>query len=274
MAEKNKAHADKQTKSKYKPVAPAVEQACRILLALGENPGRRMSLTQICEQVGIHKSKGYSILNSLAPFNFVEKDPQSKLYSLGPGLTPLARSFLDRGDLPALAAPYMKKLALETESVALLAVISNYKLFIAVREECEADLTVSAKPGSQIGLTYGAHGKALVAFMKPDEREKILSLPDLHFYGPNTPIDFEKLENDFQLARKLGYATDKGEITTGINAVSSPIFNYRDELVACITLVGTFDEKNIDDYGKKIAEAAGLVSRGMGSSFIPGMSEP
>jgi hypothetical protein len=56
---------NKKSKSGYKPIVPAVEQASRILLCLGESPNFKMRLTEICKQIGIHKSKGHSILNML-----------------------------------------------------------------------------------------------------------------------------------------------------------------------------------------------------------------
>jgi hypothetical protein len=43
--------------SAYKPIVPAVEQASRILLSLAEGPKFKMSLTDICRQVGIHKGR-------------------------------------------------------------------------------------------------------------------------------------------------------------------------------------------------------------------------
>ena len=46
-------------KSAYKPLVPAVEQVSRILLCLGEGDRFKMRLTDICKQVGIHKSKGH-----------------------------------------------------------------------------------------------------------------------------------------------------------------------------------------------------------------------
>ena len=75
-----------KVKSGYKPLVPAVEQSSRVLICLGRSPKFKMTLTEICNEVGIHKSKGYSILNTLKQFGFVEKDPQTKTYSLGVGL--------------------------------------------------------------------------------------------------------------------------------------------------------------------------------------------
>ena len=79
--------------SSYKPLVPAVDQASRILMCLGNASGFKMGVIEISKEVGIHKSKGFSILNTLNQFGFVEKDPQTKTYSLGPGLLFLAVNF-------------------------------------------------------------------------------------------------------------------------------------------------------------------------------------
>ncbi len=43
---------NREGKSAYKSIVPAVEQASRILLCLGENPTFKMKLADICRQVG------------------------------------------------------------------------------------------------------------------------------------------------------------------------------------------------------------------------------
>jgi hypothetical protein len=54
-----------KSEPKYITLVPAVEQASRILLCLAQDPSDDKKLTDICEDVGIHKSKAYSILNTL-----------------------------------------------------------------------------------------------------------------------------------------------------------------------------------------------------------------
>ncbi len=48
---------EEKTKSKYTGVVPAVDQASRILICLARNPSFKINLTEICNSVGIHKSK-------------------------------------------------------------------------------------------------------------------------------------------------------------------------------------------------------------------------
>ena len=73
-----------------------------------------MKLTEICKEVGIHKSKGHSILNTLSQFGLVEKDPRTKTYSLGTALIFLSRHVLDHLSYPDIVAPFLEDLARET----------------------------------------------------------------------------------------------------------------------------------------------------------------
>ena len=109
----------KKPKSVYRPIVPALEEAGRVLLCLGQSSSFRMTLTEICQQVGIHTSKAFSILNTLKQFGFVEKDPQTKTYSLGIGLVFLSRQVLDHLDYRGTIDPYLKKLARETNGCRL-----------------------------------------------------------------------------------------------------------------------------------------------------------
>jgi predicted transcriptional regulator len=50
---------------------PAVEQAIRIMLCLVDSGNNPKSLTDICSEVSIHRSKAFSILNTLDEYGFI-----------------------------------------------------------------------------------------------------------------------------------------------------------------------------------------------------------
>ena len=103
-----------QALSQSRRLVPALEQGVQTLLCLQRNSGEKMSLTKICQAVGIHKSKGHSILTTLQRYGLVERDPESKTYTLGARLIPLARAVLDHLDYRAAATPVVEELAKET----------------------------------------------------------------------------------------------------------------------------------------------------------------
>jgi DNA-binding IclR family transcriptional regulator len=90
---------------------PAVDQAVRVMLCLADNGRNPKSLTDICREVGIHRSKAFSILNTLHEHGFVKKNPNRKGYVLGPGLLTLAGKLLANLGLPRVVEPILYDLA-------------------------------------------------------------------------------------------------------------------------------------------------------------------
>lgn len=255
-------------KSAYKPLVPAVEQASRVLLCLGESPNFKMKLTEICKQVGIHKSKGHSILNTLKQFGFVEKDPQAKTYSLGPALIFLSRHVLDNLYYPDIVAPFLDDLAKETNGTALFGLIYAEHLLVVGKREGNQNIGFSIRLGHRFHITLGAHGKAMVAFMPEADREKILTKKRVYFHGLDiSRLNMKRLRDELTKCRQLGYAQDVGEITPGVNFVSAPVFGVQEKIVGCIILIGTFPEGLIEKYGPKTADVARRISYKLGADM-------
>ena len=243
-----------------------MEQASRVLLCLGESPNFKMKLTEICNQVGIHKSKGHSILNTLKQFGFVEKDPQAKTYSLGPALIFLSRHVLDNLYYPDIVAPFLENLAKETNGTALFGLIYGEHLLVVGKHEGNQNMGFTIRLGHRFHITLGAHGKAIVAFMPEADREKILTKKRVYFHGLNiSRLNMKRLRDELTKCRQLGYAQDVGEITTGVNFVSAPVFGVQEKIIGCIILIGTFAESLIEKYGPKTADGARQVSYKLGA---------
>jgi len=94
-------------KDSYLQLVPAVDQAIRLLFSLANTVGGEASLTQLTKEVGISKSKGLAILNTLRNAGLVTRDDRSKNYSLGPNLLLLSRALINNTDLATAAAPYL-----------------------------------------------------------------------------------------------------------------------------------------------------------------------
>lgn len=255
-------------KSVYKPLVPAVEQASRVLLCLGEGDRFKMRLTDICKQVGIHKSKGHTILNTLMKFGLVEKDPQAKTYSLGPALIFLSRYVLENRDYTDIVSPFLEDLAKDTNGAALFGLINGEYVFVIAKREGNQNIGFTTRLGHRFHITLGAHGKAIVAFLPEAEREKILGKKRVYFHGLDiSRLNMKRLRDELTKCRQLGYAQDVGEITPGVNFVSAPVFGLQEKIVGCIILIGTFAESLIEKYGPKTASIARQISYKLGADL-------
>ncbi|MFC2022536.1 IclR family transcriptional regulator [Chloroflexota bacterium] len=264
LSTENIATSPTRKRSVYSSTVPAVEQACRILLCMGEGNNSRMRLTDICKEVEISKSKGHTILNTLAKSGLVEKSPITKTYSLGPALIFLSRRFLDNLNLTDVVSPIIKGIAQGTNGTAIFGLIREKYLFIIAQQEGNQNIGFTVRLGYRFHLTLGAHGKAILAFMTDPEREKLLA-GNVYCYGDPASLDMERLRKELEECRINGYASDMGEINPGLNAVSAPVFGSNDEVVGCIELFGSFSGNLIEEYGLKVADAARKVSYKLGT---------
>jgi DNA-binding IclR family transcriptional regulator len=255
----------KNNTSTYKPIVPAVEQAAKLLVCLGNNSEGKMTVTQICKELGIHKSKGYSILHTLMQFDFIIKDLGTKAYSLGTGLLMLAKNVQENLDIKKISELFLQNLALETKSTVLLGIISNDQFFISATFEGDDTVGITIRANQSLHITHGAHGKAIAAFMDKKSQDDLLKKKQLYFYGKDKTFDMKILRDELSMCRKTGFAVDSGGVTPGINALSSPIFDSDKKIIAGIVLVGTFSKDLFSEYGQKVSDISKEISKRTGA---------
>lgn len=253
--------------SGYDPQVPAIDQMMRVLNFLSASSSAGQSLTEICRQSGIHKSRGYALLNTLGKYDLVTRDAHTKVYHLGPGLLPLSKKFLDHLDIRHVAQPVLDQLSRETDSTALLGHINGDFVFVIGASQGERELGISIRIGHRFNLTHGAHGKAILAFLPENERRSILNTRPLYFYGPPENTDLERLEMELENCRQLGYAVDYGELQSGVTAVSAPVTGPGGRIVGCVILVGIYAGDRVDRYGPGVVEASRKIELASGGPF-------
>jgi len=253
-----------RAKPDYSSLVPAVEQASRILLALAQNRSRGMTLTEICNEVGIHKSKGYSILNTLQHFAFVRRSPESKTYSLGPGLLFLSGKALNHLDVREAVTPVLQELSHKTDSTAFFGLVSGRHVFVVATDEGHQDIGLTIRLGHRFPLAWGAHGKAIVAFLSEPERQQVLETHKPYFHGNPSRFDLHRFEEELAECRRSGFAVDLGEMKSGVHAVASPVFGPSGNPIGALAVVGTFPRHAAKRHGVEIAVAARKFSEMIG----------
>jgi len=257
-----------ETKTKRedeKYMVPAVEQASRVLFCLAASSSSHMSLPDICAQVGIHKSKAYSILQTLQKFGLVQRNPDRKGYSLGPSLITLSRKVLDDFDVPRLAGPVLEELATKSGGTATLGLIADRKVYVVAKNEGGAGIGVSIRTGHRFPLTYGSHGKAIAAFLPKKELQLLLQDANLYFHGSPEKLDRGRLEVELAQCRRDGFALDLGEVKPGLNSVATPVFGPGRNPIGYITLIGLFSAEVACQFGPALAAAGKELSRQLGA---------
>jgi len=216
---------------------PAVDRAAGILLALGNGQGDA-SLSDLARRLRIHKSTAHGILATLARHRFVDRDPETRRYRLGPALAALGRAAVDRQDLGALARPHLIRLRRLSGETATLHLRDGSGSVILASEESANQLKVVAPPGYRLPPDAGAVAKVLRAF-GPGEVGRSARLPA---YTPRSIRDPAGYRQELLRVRRAGVAFDDMEYLSGVRAVSAPVFRGtpgRDaEAIGALSIVG------------------------------------
>lgn len=252
----------KQENERY--MVPAVEQASRVLFCLAGSSSSHMGLLEICSQVGIHKSKAYSILQTLQKFGLVQRYSDRKGYALGPGLITLSRKVLDDFNAPRLAEPLLEDLATRIGGTATLGLIADRNVIVVAKHEGEA-IGVTIRTGHRFPLTYGSHGKAIAASLPDAELELLLQDNKLYFHGAPEMLDRSRLDEELAQCRRDGFALDLGEMKPGLNSVAATVFGPSETPIGYIALIGLFSSEEAREYGASVCEAAKTLSRQLGA---------
>jgi DNA-binding IclR family transcriptional regulator len=248
-------------------IVPAVEQSSRILLFMMESDSVCVSLTKIADRLNIHKSKAFSILNTLQKFGFIQRNREGKGYSLGPALIAVSKKFVSSQIISSLAAPILKDLAGKTKTTAVLGLVGDRKVFVAAQHEGGGPMSVTMKLGQRLSLTYGSHGKAIAAFLPEEELNSLLSGKKLYFHGDPSRFDRGTLMKEIAQCRQRWYAEDLGETKEGFNTIAAPVLHPGLYPAGYIVLLGIAARETTRQFGPFVAEAGKSLSRQLGADI-------
>jgi IclR family transcriptional regulator, KDG regulon repressor len=240
----------------------AVERALDVLLCFSSSTPE-LSMTQIAEKVGMHKSTVHRLLATLEAKRFVERDHVTGIYHPGNRLLQMAFLTLGRNDLVQIATPYMQKLKeMHRETITLSIIDDADMVYIAV-EESPQTVKLAAKPGQRLPAFCTASGKVIIAYSPEDEIKHIFDqgFPE---YTPFTIRSTGTMMHIIQLVRQRGFAYSEQEYEEGINAVAAPILDKHKHPLAAIAVAGPAYRLSVErmmEIGPSVAEIAQEITR-------------
>ncbi|MEG1662005.1 MAG: IclR family transcriptional regulator C-terminal domain-containing protein, partial [Clostridiales bacterium] len=120
------------------------------------------------------------------------------------------------------------------------------------------DALPSKRLDSQIGYRVPAYcsslGKCLLAALSADELAEIFTTADLIKYTVNTISTLAELKQHLRLVRSQGWAMDDQEFELGHRCIAAPVYDYRGEVIAAISVSGSL-ERLTDAVSPKIRAA-------------------
>lgn len=244
-----------------------VERAVDLLLHIAASPGPDFGITELAEDLSMSKAAVHRVLASLKGRGLIEVDERTRRYSLGVGALRLGLAYLDRIDVRRMGRPALEELSRRTNETATLSVLlGGHERIYVDQVTPEREVIMSVTMGEPYPLHAGASGRAFLAFLAEDARERYMSDGSLQALTDETLTDREALSAVLDEVRSKGWALSTGERKAGASSVAAPVLSHDGFPVAVVSVCGPKERllEHVDECREALVDTAKAMSRQFG----------
>lgn len=223
-----------------------------MLKGLGVSP-EGATVAELAGATGLDRAVLYRLLDTLAEEGFVIRDSETRRYHLGVALVELGARAGRGLEVRRVALPPMRALMEQVREAVCLTVRDRSDVLVVDRVEPPGlFVRIGYHVGFRHPLAMGAHGRALLAWMEPDDQALQL---ERH---PQVGAELEAI-------RRRGFAISLDELERGAAGVAAPIMDRHSRPIASVGLVApTPRMSDPEALGPRVRSMAMEVSRRLG----------
>jgi len=236
---------DSETRS---PHSQTLSRGIRVLELLSE-AGEPLTIAQVADGLGVHRSIAYRILRTLEDHGLVERDDAGRLV-LGIRLAVLARSV--SRDLQTVALPELTAIANEFGATTFITAFDHREVVTLVSVEPQrSHASVAQRPGSHHSVRTGAPGIAVQMQMTPAQ------LADLAADDLALPAE------TLRACAVDGYATSSDEVIPGLSSIAVPLRVPGGQLMS-LAVVYLHASQDVDALAARLRAGAHDIASALG----------
>ena len=194
------------------------------------------SLAEISRRTGLPLSTVHRQLQTLQHRGLVGHDIETGLWSVGVGLFRIGSAYLRIRKLPEIARPVLRMLQQETGETVNLTAFEDPFIICVGQAESHASVRAFFRPGSELPLHASAAGKAVLAVLSPENRERVLDGCIYTRFTDSTHSSQASLLADLDQTARRGYALDNEEHSLGMRCAGAAILNEFGEPVGALSV--------------------------------------
>lgn len=233
-----------------------------IICAQEDQPNTIDDLAALAE---LSRSNTHRTLQTLIAAGYVEKNPQNSGYRPTLKLFELAAQRSARLDVRKVAAPYMRRLASDTNETAHLSVLDKLDVIYIDKIDSPNPVRAYSMIGGRAPAYAVATGKVLLAFQRNDYLQTYES--ELVRHTENTLVSISALKEELNDISRIGYAINRGEWRANVGGIAAPIFDAYNNPIAAIGISGPLERLSIENmkrWSTFVLGAAGDISKELG----------
>ena len=248
----------------------AAEVVGVILEGLLQMP-RPVRLKDLEKQTGMASAKLHRYLVSMVRGGLITKSVDGSRYDLGLLAYRIGQSATHSQDSWELLQPFLAEFMdqLQDDDLGQALGIGRWVGTGATMVkwfERDSPLSIRSKPGVQLGVTTSATAKLLAAYLPPEVIQPLV-VRELKERDCYSAAQVKKVFQEYAQIIASGIAHSIGARRTGLNALSTPLFDGTGRVVAAITILGMAPsfEARVDGRAAALLKALGQdMSRKLG----------
>lgn len=245
--------------SRVQPVE-AVRRALRILQCFDVDR-RELGVTEVAEELGLHKATAHRLLATLEAEGFVRRTDQ-KRYQLGLRAYRIGLLAMPGAEQREAVKEELRQLAAVTGETAHLATLDGNQVLYLEKVEGSHRLRLPSAVARRVPPHCTGLGKVLLAALPADQRLRVLATLRWERYTPNTITDPTAFTYELEHVGEEGIAFDNQEFEEGLTCLAAPVLSESGTVMAAVSISGPsprFDTYR-DQYVEHIRAAAASLS--------------
>lgn len=212
----------------------ALQRGLRLLHLFSESP-RGLSAKQVAALSRLPVSTVHRFLANLVTAGFLNRDGEGTHY-LGIACFSIGQAAAGQLDIRRLSLPYLRELNQQTRETIHLTVRHGLSAVYVEKLDSPEPLRIYSRIGASVPLYCTAVGKVMLAYMSPDEQDRILPELDLKRLTANSVGNLQELRTELFRVRKNGYASDLEEHELHIRCVAAPIWDHAGSVQSSLSI--------------------------------------
>lgn len=225
----------------------------------------RQTLSAVSVACGMEPSTATRYLRQLVAHGWLERDDETRTYSLGARLVEIGKAARTAHPLRRTVLPYMQDLLSRFDETVNLAVHQSGEIVIIEALESGRSIRRGATVGDRDGWFVSSLGKSILAHLPEDQVLALLAAHPPQRLTEHTLVSREAILADLTDVRARGFALDDEEAEIGLKCVGVPLRDYHGRITHALSISGPTERMNA--RLEEITAAMTKVSRSFGTEI-------
>ena len=214
--------------------------------------GRPVRFTELLEHSPFPKATLYRLLQTLTNQGMLTLDPERGTYAPGMRLVRMAHAAWAQSSLAPIARDHLDALSRSVGETVHLAQLDGAHVLYVDKRNPARPLTMYSDAG-KVGPAYCTGvGKAMLAFLPPEDLDRVLDQQSWHRFTDTTITTPEAMHAELAAIRAEGHAFDREEHEPGIHCIAMPVLSPSGRMQGAVSVTSSTARGTLDDMKRHL----------------------